>query len=156
MNLFQGTLKILQLERCHVITPYPLHQLKLITQLNLKDNFIGMIDLVLNTVRGLSCLIELDLRFNYVQKVPKYRDHIIMIATKLCKILGFKYKQRFLTIRKQRTKKENISSVFFNRERIRTQETVYSALIFLRRNQKKTHLIQLVMQRRNKFTDQKT
>ena len=39
----------------------------------------------MNTMRDMPCLIEFDLRGNYVQKVPKYRDHIIVISTKLCK-----------------------------------------------------------------------
>ena len=67
------------------MTPGSLGHLRSLHALNLKENFIGDIEVLMHLLRPMTQLRELDLTYNPVQKVPKYRDHVIMICHKMGK-----------------------------------------------------------------------
>lgn len=51
--------------------------------LNLKGNFISELEEIAPFLRTMNNLQDLDLRFNPVQKIPKYRDQLVMMGLKL-------------------------------------------------------------------------
>eukprot|EP00347_Sterkiella_histriomuscorum_P014806 403359455 len=81
-NCIMG-LRILDLQQCNVADAGPLYFLENITSLNLRDNNIFDIEGVVQFLRTSNSLSDLDLRGNPVQRVPKYRDQMIMLGLRL-------------------------------------------------------------------------
>lgn len=107
----------------------PLAALKNLTCLNLRENYIGDLDEIFSTLRPMSqSLTELDLRSNPIQRVPKYRDHIILLAYKL----GKEYPLALTVVEILDDKKilsserKYLYNVFQNREKLTTRKFTLS------------------------------
>ncbi|CDW88312.1 leucine-rich repeat protein [Stylonychia lemnae] len=62
------SLRVLDVQQCNVIQADPIYYLESLVQLNMRDNYIGEIEGVIQFLRTLNNLRELDLRGNPVQK----------------------------------------------------------------------------------------
>lgn len=72
---------MLHIEQSHVLNPQPLALLSNVRELNLKDNYIGDFTQVAMVLQAMKQTLKvLDLRQNPIQKVPKYRDHIVVLT----------------------------------------------------------------------------
>lgn len=68
-----------------MLQPAPLELFQCLEQLNLRDNFIGEMEAVTYFLRGMTQLRDIDMRYNPVVKLPKYRDQVILVSTRLGK-----------------------------------------------------------------------
>lgn len=76
-----GSLRVLDLSNCRVVSTKSLTLLRCLEQLDLSKNLISDLEEVFALVGGVSSLVELDLRGNEVTGTPKYREKTITFSS---------------------------------------------------------------------------
>ncbi|KAG6972701.1 hypothetical protein JG688_00003870 [Phytophthora aleatoria] len=81
MRTLAGSLRILDLSNCRVVSTKPLTLLRCLEQLDLSKNLISDLEEIFALVGGVTSLIELDLRGNEVTATAKYREKTITFSS---------------------------------------------------------------------------